>query len=109
MIVEVDRKELEEMFRDVQGHIDYEVNPFGDVRNKRTKRILKPYTNSSGLLKVTLDGEKCYIHKLVAEAFVANPENRKYVNHEDHNLQNNFFTNLIWSNNYIYDRSKNSP
>lgn len=37
-----------------------------------------------------------YIHRLVAEAFVANPNGLKYVHHIDGNKQNNIASNLIW-------------
>lgn len=37
-----------------------------------------------------------YIHRLVAENFVENPDNKKVVNHIDNNRQNNHYTNLEW-------------
>lgn len=38
-----------------------------------------------------------YIHELVAEAFIPNPDNKKYIRHKDGNIRNNRATNLEWS------------
>lgn len=42
---------------------------------------------------------KCYIHKLVAEAFIENPDNLPMVNHKDVNKLNNEASNLEWCDN----------
>lgn len=77
----------------------------GDYRGKRLKRekILKPNDNGYGYLviKVNTDNGKgkprvFYIHRLVAEYFVPNPNNNKIVNHLDYNKHNNVYTNLEW-------------
>lgn len=69
--------------------------------NKRGKlKQLKPIRHSVGYLRVSLcysdkKTEK-YIHRLVAESFIPNPNNLSYVNHIDENKQNNHVTNLEW-------------
>ena len=61
-------------------------------------RILKPYTNKDGYLCVVLsknNKHKTYkVHRLVAEAFLPNPNNLPQVNHKDENKQNNNVENL---------------
>jgi len=62
-------------------------------------KILKP-TLDRGYLKInlSLNGKRClkYIHRLVAEAFIPNPNNYKEVNHIDSNPTNNHIDNLEW-------------
>ena len=63
-------------------------------------RILKPITVGNGYLKVTLyknnKQKPYYIHRLVAEVFIPNPENLPEVNHKDENKLNNNAENLEW-------------
>lgn len=64
------------------------------------KKILSPGISSSGYCIVVLSKngarKSCSIHRLVAEAFIENPENKKEVNHKDECKTNNMFTNLEW-------------
>lgn len=64
------------------------------------EKQLKPYPNTWGYLLVDLrkDGKrylKC-VHRLVAETFIPNPENKPQVNHKDGNKLNNTVNNLEW-------------
>lgn len=66
-----------------------------------TGRILKPYKNIHGYLTVTIittDGyqRNTLIHRLVASAFIPNPENKPCVNHMDGIRSNNNLENLEW-------------
>jgi hypothetical protein len=68
----------------VAEHPNYEVSSMGEVRNRITGLVLKPYSDNRGYLKVKLDGQHCRLHILVAKAFVENPdpENCTIVNHK---------------------------
>ena len=70
----------------------YEVSNTGRVRNKNTGRMLKAHVNPDNYLNYNLIMTG---HKLVAEAFVPNPDNLPVVHHIDHNRQNNKLENLM--------------
>ena len=84
----------------------YEIDSKGNVfsilqTSSRRKRRLKDYPNEAGYRKVNLydlNGKcsKKYIHRLVAEAFIPNLENKPNVNHKDCDVTNNSVENLEW-------------
>lgn len=78
----------------------YEINKMGQIRNKRTKNILKPQIKNTGYLVYTLYiDRKIYYrqaHILVARQFIPNPDNKPIVNHKDENKMNPCVDNLEW-------------
>ena len=89
----------------------YEVSDQGRVKSigYGDVRILRPIRDQDGYLLVNLykNGEKkmCKVHRLVAQAFIQNPDNLPQVNHKDENKTNNYVQNLEWcdskyNNNY---------
>lgn len=83
----------------------YEVSNLENVRRIETFRSIKPdlIRNRNGNLyakvRLTRFGiqHKRFVHRLVAQAFIPNPENRPEVNHWDENTLNNIVSNLEWS------------
>ena len=73
-----------EVYVDIPGYEGYQVSNYGRVKNNKTGKILKPYL-TRGYLRVSLyneSGRKCkLVHRLVAEAFLPNPDNKSDVNH----------------------------
>ena len=80
----------------------YQICRSGKVRNKRTKHILAVRTHKDGYLKVHLsdrgNGRDCYlrVHRLVAETFIPNPENKSEVEHKNGRTSDNRISNLMW-------------
>lgn len=60
------------------------------------ERILKPMLNHKGYLVVDINGKVKLVHRLVAQIFIPNPDNKPQVNHKDGNKQNNCVSNLEW-------------
>ncbi|NLD31554.1 MAG: HNH endonuclease [Trichococcus flocculiformis] len=86
----------------VQRNHNYSINEKGEVRNDRTNHIKKPTLNKrNGYLVLDLyqgnKREKVPVHRLVAEAFIPNPENKLTVDHIDGNRDNNSIGNLRWA------------
>lgn len=84
--------------RDIVGYEGlYSVTSTGEVYSHKSQKFLKPQL-SSGYLTVTLYINSKYksylIHRLVAEAFIPNPENLPQVNHKDEDKTNNDVSNL---------------
>ena len=92
---------MEEIWKDVIGYEDlYKVSSLGQIQVKSNLKFLRPAIDKYGYTKVNLhkNGKsKCFkIHRLVAIAFISNPENKDSVNHIDHNKLNNCVENLEW-------------
>jgi len=92
--------EDKEVWTEVDNFENYEVSNLGKVKNSKTGRILKSCI-SAGYVIVGLSCNSKIktipIHRLVAKAFIPNPENKPHVNHIDKNTLNNNVTNLEWN------------
>lgn len=91
---------MEEKWTTITKNNNYELNESGDVRNRKTGRILTGGINNRGYRTVHIkhSDKPEFVHRLVAETFIPNddPSRKKDVNHKDGNKLNNHVSNLEW-------------
>lgn len=102
-------KQIEEIWKPIKGFEDiYEISNLGNVKTiertqrcgRHTKEHLRIPEKINGYLRINLYDGTCYhkkfIHRLVAEHFLSNPNNFPVINHKDENPLNNNVSNLEW-------------
>jgi hypothetical protein len=101
----------------IEGFEDYVIYENGDIisfkRYKEGKKIKPELNKSNGYLMICLrtkDGARFNntIHRLLAKAFIPNPDNKPCIDHIDRNRQNNELSNLRWVS-YIENNNNFTP
>lgn len=92
---------MNEIFKNIPGHEGYQVSNFGNVKTLKNskEKLLQPLKDFDWYLSVGLCNKKVKffrIHRLVAEVFLLNWENKKEVNHKNWIKSDNRLENLEW-------------
>lgn len=101
---------MTEVWKDIPGYEGvYQVSDKGRIKSlqrrvwnyTKPEKILKPHHKPNGYRQVGLRKEGCeakhaYVHRIVAQAFLPNPDGLPEVNHKDFNKGNNSVENLEW-------------
>lgn len=93
-----------EVFKDVKGYEGlYRVSNLGNVLGIKHNKLLSQKTNKYGYKEVNLfknrKGKSITVHRLVAQTFIPNNDNKPQVNHIDGDKANNVVNNLEWTTN----------
>jgi hypothetical protein len=98
---------MQKTLKTIKDYEDYSISECGEII--RNNKILSLRNTKTGYVLVDLykNNKKVtrYVHRLVAQTFILNPDNLPCVNHKDENKANNSFNNLEWctvryNNNY---------
>lgn len=96
---------MDEVWKTIPEFENYMVSTLGRVKNANTGVILKQCDNGRGYKHVglyndTVKGKSIMVHRLVANAFIPNPDNLPQINHIDENKENNSAENLEWTTSF---------
>lgn len=88
-------------YAQIDGYENYLIYEDGSVFSKISNKFLKTWIGNKGYVFITLIGQNgkkknLRVHRLVAKAFVHNPDNKPDVNHKDEDKTNNNASNLEW-------------
>lgn len=90
-----------EVWQDIKGYENlYQISNWGNVMSLRSNKLITPQKNKYGYITIKLSkkGEiKTFLlHRLIAETFIPNPENKPYIDHINTNRDDNRLENLRW-------------
>lgn len=89
---------MEEIWKNIKGYGNIcQVSNLGRI--KCGEDIKTPYMEKKGYLRIALKGKKHLVHRLVAEAFIPNPNNKPYIDHINTDRTDNRVENLRWVTN----------
>jgi NUMOD4 motif/HNH endonuclease len=109
--------EEDEIWQQIKNYPTYDVSTYGRVRNNTTSMILKQQKNVAGYMRISLikyfnngtkKSQSHLVHRLVAQTFIQNLQNKNTVDHIDGVRHNNNVTNLRWATIKEQNTNKNN-
>jgi len=105
-----------EEWKPIEDYDNYEISNLGNVRNKKRNKLLTPIINNKNYYQLNLcknnKRKNFQLHRLIAIAFIPNPNNLPITDHIDKNSLNNSIDNLRWvshsQNQYNKQKRKNT-
>lgn len=101
-----DIKIIGEIWKTIKWSPDFKISNYGRIKSYKQDKVngilLKLRADRNGYITIQLPNiytgkiKHTGVHRLVAEAFIPNPENKSQVNHIDENKENNYYKNLEW-------------
>jgi hypothetical protein len=93
-----------EEYKNISGFEKYSVSNLGNVRNNKFNKLVSQGDDKDGYLCLNLydninNRSRLRVHRLVAIAFIDNPDNKTLIDHIDGNVKNNNLNNLRWATN----------
>jgi hypothetical protein len=82
--------------RQIKDNLDYLVTVEGRIFSLKTMRFMKATKRPDGYVYVRISNKTHRVHRLVAQTYIPNLENKPQVNHIDGNKANNMLCNLEW-------------
>lgn len=98
---------MSEIFKEIETAQGWFISNKGQIKDK-DGNIRIPTPHPKGYLQTSLSGKNYLVHRLVAKAFIPNPENKPQVDHIDGDKSNNCVENLRWTTSHENNSNPNT-
>ena len=96
----------------IDDYPKYSIGKDGSIMNNETGHVMNPHISKFGYYRVKLARKEHFLHRLLAKAFIPNPDNKPFIDHINRNKLDNTLENLRWAtsceNNQNHSLQKNN-